>query len=390
MKSHLVCLSDDPRDRIREISGTLRVKKFSPLRAILPIPALVQMKSHQKPHLVAALLLLVASAILLWPSDSFSPVTKPSVAIVRPAHRVLRPAPTLSPRQARALPDLVKLAEKGKYPELSREQIDIYLQAQHRSAGSLLAAYRLSKDEAFFREAMEKFPNDPEVLVTALELPNIPTKRLEILLKLKRVDPDNSIANCLSARILFDLGKNDEALAELSGTFGKTMRDYNLVSQQNVEEAYLSSGYSAVAAKWVTMTQATKPFLIQMRNVADGLKKERATATAAGDEAGVIASQEIQLEIANQVRQGKFLIDTLVATNLEKKVLIETNTPEAHNRIAEIEQQTKTIRDQASKIPILMADNVVPESDWLLYFERIKVFGENAANTWILEKHPEL
>jgi hypothetical protein len=42
------------------------------------------------------------------------------------------------------------------------------------------------------------------------------------------------------------------------------------------------------------------------------------------------------------------------------------------------------------KIPPLMADGSVPESDWLLYFDRVRLFGENAANSWLLEKHPPM
>ena len=56
-------------------------------------------------------------------------------------------------------------------------------------------------------------PTTPQVLLASLEYQTDPSKRLEILEALKRADPDNGLADCLSARVLFDLGKNDEALA---------------------------------------------------------------------------------------------------------------------------------------------------------------------------------
>jgi hypothetical protein len=37
----------------------------------------------------------------------------------------------------------------------------------------------------------------------------------------------------------------------------------------------------------------------------------------------------------------------------------------------------------------LMKDPAVPESDWMLYFDRVKLFGETAANDWMLEKYPK-
>lgn len=348
------------------------------------------MKSHRKLLLAASLPLLTAIAILLWPSDTRPHDLQHPPDSTHSSRRSTRPAPASPGPQARSFQNLVRKVANGEYPELSRQQIDIYLQTRHRSTGSLLAAYRLSKDEAFFREALEKSPDDPEVLVTWLALPNTPEKRLEILATLKRVDPDNSIANCLSARILLDLGNNDGALAELSETFGKTMRDYNLIAIQNVEEAYLSSGYSAVGAKLAAITQATKPLLMQMRNVADGLQKQRSAAEVAGDGEGVRTSQEIQMEMARQLRNGSFLVDALVATNLEKKVLREIDTPDAHARIEELDREVKSMRDQAEKISPLMADSSIPESDWLLYFDRVRLFGEKAANDWFFETHPQL
>ncbi len=36
-----------------------------------------------------------------------------------------------------------------------------------------------------------------------------------------------------------------------------------------------------------------------------------------------------------------------------------------------------------------MENATVPESDWLLYFDRAKLFGERAAMDWMLGKHPE-
>lgn len=36
----------------------------------------------------------------------------------------------------------------------------------------------------------------------------------------------------------------------------------------------------------------------------------------------------------------------------------------------------------------LMKDPEVGENDWLLYFDRVKIFGEAAANDWMTERYP--
>ena len=48
------------------------------------------------------------------------------------------------------------------------EQVEAYLKENQRSAASLLAASRVTKDQALLQEAMEKYPHDPQVSFAAL------------------------------------------------------------------------------------------------------------------------------------------------------------------------------------------------------------------------------
>lgn len=329
----------------------------------------------------------MALILLLWPSARKSTLAgevTPSV------NRAPRPTPLPGSRPKRDFSAFVKLASKGEVPKLTREQIDSYLSARSRTAASLLTAFRLSGDEALLREAMEKFPYDPQVLLASLRLVVDPAKRLEILESLKRSDPENGIVDCLSARALLDLGKNEEALAALSQSVSKPIRDYTVLSCQNDEEAYLAAGFSPLEAKMTALFQSTKPLLIQLRNLADGLKKQRESDGAAGDDAAVQSSRDIQLQLAGQLPQGGFMVDSLVAMVIEKGVLMEMDSPEARARMEEIDLQRKSMAENSKRITALIETSAVPENDWLLYFDRAKLFGEKAANDWMLEKHPDL
>lgn len=348
------------------------------------------MNSRNKLYLTVAAILLLLLALLLWPSERKPVRSAGSEERARPVNRPPRIASPPAPRRSKDFRSLAKLAAKDELPKLTRQEIDHYLEAQHRNAGSLLAAYRLSGDDAFLHEAMEKFRNNPQVLLASLQLFSDPATRLEILDSLKRADPENGIADCLSARALFDLGKNNEAVAELSQSVGKPIRDYTALSGQNVEEAYLAAGFSPVEAKATSLYQSTKTLLLQMRNVADGLKKQRASDESAGDDAAVQSSRDIQMRMAGELQEGGFIVDSLVAMALEKGVLREIDSPEARARMEEMELQKKSMVDQAHRVSALLENADVSESDWLLYFDRAKLFGENAANEWLLEKHPDL
>ncbi len=347
------------------------------------------MNSRNKLYITAAALLLLALGILLRPSAQ-RPFTVSSGPVERSRPLNRPPKPAIDPRLGKDFRSFVQHSAREGFPKLTRQEIDDYLQARSRSASALLTAFRLSNDDAFLREAREKFPYDTQVLLASIGRVGDPAKRLEILESLKHTDPENGIVDALSARALFDLGKNDEALAALSQSVGKPIRDYTILSSQNDEEAYLAAGFPPLQAKMTALFHSTKPHLIQMRNLVDGMKKQRESAGLAGDDAAVQSSRDIQLQLAGQVQQGGFLVDSLVAMVLEKKVLKEIDTPEANTRIEEIDLQRKSLNDSAEKISPLMQTSAIPESDWLLYFDRAKLFGENAANDWMLGKHPDL
>lgn len=342
---------------------------------------------RNKLQVTASVLLLVALGFLLKPQGASSSSSPDPGNQPRPATRT--PRPSLPPSRTRDFRAIAERAAKSDFPKLTGEELEAYLDAHHRGAGSLLAAFRISGDEDFLREAMGKYPTDPQVLLASLRIGGDPASRLEILKSLELADPENRLADCLSARILFDLGKEDEALAALSRSAGKPFHDYSLLATQDVEEAYLTAGFSPVEAKTASLYQSTKTSLMQMLGVADGLKKLRENSRSAGDDATVQASMDIQFEMARQIGRGGFLVDELVAMGVEKRALEEIGSPEARARIVEIEQEKHAMQADAQRIATRMGDSSIPESEWLLYFDRTKLFGEKAANQWMLEKYPD-
>ena len=140
------------------------------------------------------------------------------------------PPPRSTPRRGEDFRSLTKRLENSEVTKLTTLQVENYVEAQHRSAESLLAAYRLSGDETYMTEALARFPNNPQVLLSALRLAPDPAKRLELLEAFKLADPDNGIANCLAAKALFDLGRTEEGLAELFHARGKPIDDFKISS----------------------------------------------------------------------------------------------------------------------------------------------------------------
>lgn len=189
--------------------------------------------------------------------------------------------------------------------------------------------------------------------------------------------------------MLFEQGKSEEAMAELAQALGKPVDDMTLTFTQNTEEAYRSAGLTVAEAKMTALYQSTKTELLGFRHLADHLRNLRKFDIAAGNDGDAQSSRDLQLAIAREVQNGGFIVDTLLAMTIEKGVLKEINTPESQARLKEIEEQRRVMTEQALKIPDLMQDQSIPQSDWILYFDRSKLFGEQAANEWILRKYPD-
>jgi hypothetical protein len=89
---------------------------------------------------------------------------------------------------------------EGTTPGMSRVQIESYLEQNRRSAESLLAAFRLTRDRALLQEAAEKYPNDPRVhyagWISAYRDDNSsPEERRQWLEAFKQSAPGNALAN---------------------------------------------------------------------------------------------------------------------------------------------------------------------------------------------------
>jgi hypothetical protein len=132
------------------------------------------MSARKTLYIAAGALLLWAVGLLLTPS-----APQPAAASGVPAERSRPlnrpPKPAIDPRHAKDFRSFVQHSTQSGFPKLTRQEIDDYLQARSRSASALLTAFRLSEDEAFLREAMEKFPHDTQVLLASLRLVGDPS-----------------------------------------------------------------------------------------------------------------------------------------------------------------------------------------------------------------------
>jgi RNA polymerase sigma factor (sigma-70 family) len=281
--------------------------------------------------------------------------------------------------------------------KLTSGQLEPFLKATGRNATTLLAAFRTSGDRALLQEAMQKYPNDPNVAFEAsFDKELSPEEKRQWLNNFEKAAPNNAMANYLSALNYFRTGQTDQAVQELTAAHGKGFEDYTVSRVEDDVEAYLSAGYTVADAKVLASSQLLLPQLAQMKQLSQSMFQVADAYTQAGD----AASAQAVLQTAQGLGQrysaqspGEPEVSALVGIWIERKALqgMDPNSPygdrgqTVQDRLNELTQLNTSLRSLGEQ-----ASNLYPnltEQDWIIYKDRWMMFGEANAQQWVLNKY---
>jgi len=291
---------------------------------------------------------------------------------------------------------------KDKQVKLTREQVDSYLNANGRTASTLLAAFRTSGAPALLKEAMEKYPNDPEVAFEAVAYNTMNSKDISPADQRKWLDafeksaPDNALANYLSAINNFTSGGIDQGVQDLSAASGKSLNDYTVSRAENDMEAYLASGYSVADSEVLGTAQLLLPQLAQLKQLA----LDSADLANAYHQTGDAASAQAVLLMADKLGQqyatpsaGEPTVSQLVGIAIEKIALssMDPNAPygdsgqTVQDRLNQLIQQRTNVQQTSQQVGDLLPS--LTDQDWIIYKNRWLMFGEANAQQWVIGKY---
>lgn len=280
---------------------------------------------------------------------------------------------------------------------LKPEQLEGYLSASGRNADSLLAAYRTMRDPALLAEAKRNFPDDPHVAFeAALEKDVTPEEQRKWLDVLKKSDPNNALANYLSALNYFNTGKNDQAVKEFTAAAGKPFDDFTSQRYEDDTEAYLAAGYSMADAKAGAGFQLLLPQLLQTKNVGLDMINLAKTYQQNGDSDSAQAALQMVINLGSRYSTpspGEPVISELVGLALQRYAL-KTMDPTApygnsgqtvQDQINQVNQHYSQITQRSDQIDTLLPQ--MSEQDWIIYRDRWMTFGEENAGNWLIGKY---
>ena len=283
-----------------------------------------------------------------------------------------------------------------KPSKLTTEQVESYLNANRRNAASLLAAYRTTGNLALLEEAMQQYPNDPQVAFwAALDKDLSPGQRRQWLGAFKQSAPDNALANYLSAVDYFKVGQTDQAVQELIAASDKPQfQDYSMNSVQDNEEAYLAAGYSVAEAKALAFvpTSMALPDLRELKQLGQDMVDLANSYRQTGDETSAQAALQLAVNLGQQASTGQYMIDLDLGMKVERNALraMDPNSPYGNSgqtvqdRLNQLTQQIAVgyeLDKQADPLLQTMSDQ-----DWINFTDRARLFGEQAALQWLVNK----
>jgi hypothetical protein len=296
---------------------------------------------------------------------------------------------------------ITRLLKGEESPRLTLEQAESFVQQNHRSAESLLVARDASGERAFLREAMEKYPNDPRVAFRAAFLSGSYASEEEGLKAqrqwldtLKQSAPDNALGDYLSAANHFKSGQGDLAVQELLAAGSKPLQDYSLDFIQSSEEAYRSAGYSDAEAKAVASSSLLLPQMSQFKQVGLSLAELAKTYRQSGDEASAQAALQMASNLGQRLDGGGSLtlIQSLVGIAVQRIALnaMDPNAPYGDSGQT-VQNQIDALKQHRTDLGAIVkqAEALLPtmsEQDLSNYFDRRKVFGEDATARWAVSK----
>jgi hypothetical protein len=302
----------------------------------------------------------------------------------------IKPLPPSAPMDAAPTKLEGPLARLMKNPEtslkLTAAQLSTYLAQNRRNAESLLAAFCLTGDLAFLREAAQKFPTNAAVQTELALRSTDETERRQAIDSMRRADPANALGDYLSALDHLRQGRSEQAFNDLIAAVGKAQfDDYSLNAMQSAEEAYLAGGFSPVEAKAATMMGLTRQQLQPMRELAQQLEELHRGYLAAGDAASAESIRQMGHALGQQMQgTAAYLIDELSGISIEKKFL---NPATDSARQQELAQRIDSIKRSVGGVESNQLLQGMDTQEAIAYFDRLKLYGESAAMQWLRERH---
>lgn len=344
---------------------------------------------------------LFAVALIGWTvlrSDDTGKEARKSTADAKPdtrkSNKPKRPKDKKPPHPP-AKVELPPIPGLRKLPQVTDEQLDRFLTDNRRSPAAMLAAYRIKGDIALLREAAAAHPEHAGIQLEMALRGGTPEEKRAALELFRKLEPDNSLGDYLSAAFHFQQGNTEEALKDVSLADSRTKFDnHQTDATQCVEDAYLSAGKSLAEARAAAMFGMPVVSTMSLSLLAGKLSDLQGQHLKAGDTDSAETLCKTGLSLAAKARgDSKLLINDLVGMAIESRFLKQlppesivpgTNLTAAARlqTLADERQQVAALTGKSNQLQSSLSEN-----ELIAYLKKVTQVGElNALRS--LEENP--
>lgn len=285
----------------------------------------------------------------------------------------------------------------------NHEDVEAFLNDRGRDAESLACLFQLTGDVALIREALERFPEDPLVLFTAVASDKLAlAERRELSGHLVEHDPDNALAYGLAATLWAEEAPDVAAQLVVDAVRAGGFENHAKEMFLNLTAFSSSLGFSSEEAPIAGHMQQLQNALLQpntMQRLMKVMSSHGADLYDAGDREA--ADRVVASGLAFSQRYGEEsgnLMSTLVSQSMEAILLAKLepsgeyafleHTPEAYRTALkeESKQQRSLLKssllaEQWMNLPFEISGTVLRE-----YSHRSMLLGESEALRWLSEQ----
>ena len=279
---------------------------------------------------------------------------------------------------------------------VTKEALDRWFESGHTNAGDFLAARQVGENAQYLTNALERFPNDPRVLMAATAWKDGPDAHRERLARFKAAAPDNALADYLSAWNEFQAGNPEKALADLAAaTQKKGFDDYTKDAMQTAEELLLGAGRSPAEAKTLGTSTTLLPHLAQLKKLSQNVAELQGQYLAAGDQESAVRLAQMGVQLGNHLTEGggsHTLIGELVGIAIQKAVVTSLPPDSTYDFLqgdpttyqSRLTERRAAFRENMPNFEAWVRN--ATEADILQYFDRYQTEGESSAMKWLREQ----
>ncbi len=335
-----------------------------------------------------AIFLCIVIAIIAW--SLLSPGTPAPITNAAPPAEAanISPGETAPDGNQPALSKVewkhIRAFETGVVPKVTLADCERFLAKHGETPANLLAVFDQTGDRKWLERALATFPDSPAVLFSVLaESPDATAEqRAAWLDKFKSVDPNNPVPWLLSANLLFNGNRPEEAMAEASAALDRPA--FYTYSSERIAAAralFEESGLHPLEAELLGTMTLKMPLLGVAMGISKGLQLLKAPETA---EASTIADAgRIQYNLGRMFQTpeaSRLIIGQLVGVALETKGLTSRPPDFQEMRTAQLEAQKAEIKTLTQAVQITDSSN---EKQVAEYLRRLRTEGELPALRWL-------